>query len=171
MNTALIIIDMQNGFMNEYTKDLISKITKFVSEENFYPIIGTKYINNENTACHIFEGWNDCWKGSDESELVHEVDELCDIVVEKSKYSCWNDTFEQLLKYFSIDKLVFCGVNTGCCVLASAFGAYDDVWDVTVIEDLCASTSGVSSHEAGIQILKECITKERVITVEDYKNK
>ena len=66
--------------------------------------------------------------------------------------------------------IVFCGVNTGCCVLASVMNAYDSVFDVTVIEDLCASTSGVASHEAGIQILKECITKDRVITSDIYSN-
>lgn len=169
MNTALVIIDIQEGFINENTANLPNKIVDFVKSNKFNLVIGTKYVNNRYTACHKFEGWNGCWEGSDESKLVDVIEDICDIVITKNKYSCWDDSFIRLLRYFEIDKLVFCGVNTGCCVLASAFSAYDDVWDITVIEDLCGSTSGISSHNAGIQILKECITKERVITSDKYR--
>lgn len=163
MKTALIIIDMQKGFINENTKHLIPKIVNFVKEKDFDLVIGTRYINTCYTACHIYEGWNDCWEGSESAELVPEIESLCDVVVDKHEFSCWGSLLKSVLKKYGIEKLVFCGVNTGCCVLASVFDAYDELWDVTVVESLCGSTSGSSSHEAGIQILRECITQSRVI--------
>lgn len=163
MKTALIIIDMQKGFINENTKHLIPKIVNFVKEKDFDLVIGTRYINTCYTACHIYEGWNDCWEGSESAELVPEIESLCDVVVDKHEFSCWNSLLKSVLKRYGIEKLVFCGVNTSCCVLASVFDAYDELWDVTVVESLCGSTSGSSSHEAGIQILRECITQSRVI--------
>lgn len=168
MKTALVIIDMQKGFVNEHTLGLSERIVDFANNGKFNLVIGTRYVNNENTACHIYEGWNDCWEGSDEAELIESVDAVCDVVLSKSTFSCWNNAFKKVLRYFGIDKLVFCGVNTSCCVLASAFGAYDDVYDITVIEDLCGSTTGVDSHENGIRVLKECITKSRVRLADDY---
>ena len=134
MKTALI--------MNENTKHLIPKIVNFVKGQSFDLVIGTRYINTSYTACHIFEG-------SESAELVPEIESLCNEVVDKHEYSCWGSLLKSILKQHGIEKLVFCGV------LASVFDAYDELWDVEVIENLCGSTSG-------IQILEECITSSRV---------
>lgn len=166
MKTALIIIDMQKGFINENTKHLAPKIVNFAKKQDFDLVVGTRYINSNYTACHIYEGWNDCWEGSESAELVPEIESICNEVVDKHEFSCWGSPIKYLLKKYGIEKLIFCGVNTGCCVLASVFDAYDELWDVEVIENLCGSTSGASSHKAGIQILRECITKSRVITIQ-----
>lgn len=171
MKTALIIIDMQNGFINENTKELVPKIVNLAKNGNFDKVIGTRYINNQNTACYIYEHFDNCFAETKSCNLVSEIEEVCDIIFDKNTYSCWNDNFKNILKKYNIDKLVFVGVNTGCCVLASAFAAYDDVFNINVIKDLCGSSSGVDSHNAGIKILKECITKERVITTEQYLKK
>ena len=56
MKTILFIIDMQKGFMNENTKHLVPKIVNFVNKYHFDLVIGTRYVNNENTSCHIYEG-------------------------------------------------------------------------------------------------------------------
>lgn len=172
MKTILFIIDMQKGFINENTKHLVPKIVNFVKNNKFHLVVGTRYVNNENTSCHIYEGWDSCWEGTEEAELVPEIRQLCDMSIVRRTYSCWNDRVVDWLKTEEMMngkcRLVFVGVNTGCCVLASAFDAYDDVCDVTVIEDLCGSTSGVSSHNAGIQILRECITKARVVQSGDF---
>lgn len=169
MKTALIIIDMQKGFINKNTEHLVTKIADFVKKRSFDLVIGTRYINNDYTACHIYEGWDDCWEGSKSAELIPEIESLCNEVVDKHEYSCWGSPLKYLLKKYSIEKLVFCGVNTGCCVLASVFDAYDELWDVTVMGDLCGSTSGISSHKAGIQILRECITESRVVATQSCR--
>lgn len=163
MRTALIIIDIQKGFINENTEHLVDKIVDFVKKNDLDLVIGTRYINNNCTACHIFEGWDDCWEGSESAELVPEIENICDEIIDKHTYSCWSKEFKSILKKHGIEKLIFCGVNTGCCVLASVFDAYDELWDINVVESLCGSTSGSSSNKAGIQILRECITKDRVI--------
>lgn len=84
-------------------------------------------------------------------------------------YSCWNNELKNYLKENFINRVVFVGVNTGCCVLHSAFDSYNDLFETMVISDLCGSTSGRESHEAALKILGECITKERVITTKQYQ--
>lgn len=161
---CLVIVDMQEGFMNESTEHLKDKLISFLKDKgDFFDFtVATRYVNHENTACSKFEGWYECMEGSDGVQLV---DGLFDIfrIFDKDKYSCYNSEFKEFLEENGIDELYFVGVNTGCCVLHSAFDTYNDLISTYVIEDLCGSTSGKYSHDCAIQILKECITEQRVI--------
>lgn len=162
---ALVIIDMQKGFVNKYTMHLPKRILDYIDREgyNFDYIITTRYLNHENTACYIFEKWKECMDGSEDAELI---DGLAGkyVNVDKDKYSCYNDDFKNIIRGLGITDVFLCGVNTGCCVLHSAFDMYNDLVSVYVIQDLCGSTSGPESHKAAIQVLGECITKQRIIT-------
>lgn len=172
MATALVIIDMQNGFMCERTTHLVDKIYDYTVNNKFDYILATEYVNHEHTACYIFEGWKACMKGTAASQTVSKLASLPNQIFQKDKYSCWNDRFTTYLVKNNISQLYFVGVDTGCCVLHSAFDAYNDLWDIYVVEDLCGSTSGIDSHKAAIQVLKECITSERVIqSTEGIKDK
>lgn len=171
MNKALIIVDMQYGFMNDNTKDLEQKMIRFIDNNinKFKIVIATQYVNHEKSPCYIFEGWKGCMNGTQESEIISSIYSRSDITASKDIYSCWNSQLKDILKQLKIDKVYFIGVNTGCCVLHSAFDAYNDLQDCAVIEDLCGSTSGENSHKAAIQILRECITKQRVITIKQFE--
>lgn len=166
-NILFLIIDMQNGFINNFTEDLIPKIRGFQAKINDSVITaGTRYVNHEHTACYLFEGWKSCMAGSKEAEIVPELRECMERVFDKDRYSCWNEEMKSFIRSNKIRKIYFAGVNTGCCVLHSAFDCYNDLVDCAVIEDLCGSTSGKEEHEAALVVLRSCITKERVITAE-----
>ena len=165
MKNILVIVDMQYGFMNENTKHLEDKINCFIdkNKDNFELIIATQYINHDESPCYKFEGWMDCMKGTHESEVLDSIKQKADLIVSKDVYSCWNK-ISDIVK--GANKIYYVGVNTGCCVLHSVFDTYNDLQDCSVISDLCGSTSGEDSHNAALQVLRECITKERVITKE-----
>lgn len=162
-NTCIVIIDMQKGFINRNTVHLIDKIKKFIEVTSLEDVIATRYINHQNTACYKFEGWKDCMEGTEDAEIVDELKPFIKKTFDKDKYSCWNAEFKKYVTEQGYDKLIFIGVSTGCCVLHSAFDAYNDLMDCEVIADMCGSTSGEASHQAALQVLRECITKERVI--------
>lgn len=161
--SCLVVIDMQKGFINKHTEHLIEPLVKYVKHGRFDMVVGTRYVNHPDTACYKFENWKDCMAGSEDVEIIEELKPFIHRVFDKDKYSCWNDEFKQFVKDMNIDTLTFVGVNTGCCVLHSAFDSYNDVVSTYVVENLCGSTSGKASHDAAIKILKECITRERVI--------
>ena len=165
MQNALVIIDMQKEFINRHTKDVPERIRKFLEEkaDAFSLIIGTQYINHEGTACYQHEGWKKCMAGDEGTELCGELREYMDFVVQKDKYTCYTNEFQKLLKLHNIERIYFCGVNTGCCVLHSALDCYEDVMDCYVIPDLCGSTSGKHYHDISIDLLGTLITKERLI--------
>ncbi|MCD8346712.1 MAG: cysteine hydrolase [Lachnospiraceae bacterium] len=130
-------------------------------------VAGTCYVNHEQTACYRFEGWKACMAGTKEAQILDSLRPRMQRVFQKDKYSCWNAQMQQYIRENKIKKVYFAGVNTGCCVLHSAFDFYNDLVDCSVIADLCGSTSGVREHEAALIVLKSCITKERVITAEE----
>ena len=165
--TLFLIVDMQNGFINNYTKDLVGKIYDFQSRIKDRVITaGTRYVNHKGTACYLFEGWKSCMAGSEEAEVVPMLRESMVKVFDKDKYSCWNDEMKAFVREYGIKKIYFAGVNTGCCVLNSVLDCYNDLVDCAVIEDLCGSTSGMKEHEAALTVLRSCITDERVVTTE-----
>ena len=157
-NILFLIIDMQNGFSNQNTKGIDERILDFLEQIKGRAIVaGTRYVNNENTACYVFEGWKACMEGTEEAEILPTLRGHMERVFDKDKYSCWNDEMKQFIRDNKIDKVYFAGVNTGC---------YNDLVDCSVIEDLCGSTSGIREHEAALIVLRSCITEERVITAD-----
>ena len=66
-----LIIDMQNGFVNEYTEGLDKKILDFQQTVRDRVLTaGTRYVNHEHTACYVFEGWKSCMEGTSEAEII-----------------------------------------------------------------------------------------------------
>lgn len=64
-NKLFLIIDMQNGFVNNFTEDLIPKILDFQAKiEDSVLTAGTRYVNHEHTACYMFKGWKSCMAGT-----------------------------------------------------------------------------------------------------------
>lgn len=166
-NVLFLIIDMQNGFSNHNTEGIDCRILNFLDQIRGRTIVaGTRYVNHENTACYVFEGWKACMEGSVEAEILPKLRGHMERVFDKDKYSCWNDEMKRFIRENKINKVYFAGVNTGCCVLHSAFDFYNDLVDCSVIEDLCGSTSGIREHEAALIVLRSCITEERVVTAE-----
>ena len=162
----IAVIDMQNGFVNEYTEGIDRKILDFLEaiKEKDVCVVGTRSVNHEHTPCYVFEGWKDCMEGTKEAQVLDTLCPSLQRIFDKDKYSCWNGEMKQFVKEQGIEKIYFTGVNTGCCVLHSAFDCYNDLVDCSVIEDLCGSTSGPAEHEAALVVLRSCITKERVVT-------
>lgn len=180
MRKALVVVDMQYGFMNEITSYLGDKTVSFIKEANQDPetpmfdlVIATQYVNHENSACYKLEGWKDCMSGSEDTKILPGILELCSeeagdkLVIKKDKFTCYTDEFLRIIKQYQIDQLYFTGVNTGCCVFHSALDAYENVLDTYVIEDLCGSTNGVHYHDIGIELLATLITPSRILKTEE----
>jgi nicotinamidase-related amidase len=170
---CLVIIDMQKGFVNEHTADIPGKIAGFVGRCGgaFDKIVATRYINAPDTACYKFEHWESCMAGSEETELAEPIKPLVSRVFDKSTYSAFfNEEFRGFLETERFDKVYFCGVNTGCCVLATVLPVYDSVQDCAVIEDLCGSTTGGDIHRFSVEVIKSNITAERVVLSSSFSD-
>lgn len=164
MKKLLIVVDMQKAFINESTKGIDLRIKDFIEKSGIKNVVATRYINHKDTACYKFEGWKECMKGDECTEISDILKPYIEREFLKDKYSCWNEEMKKYVKDGRYDMLYFVGVNTGCCVLHSVYDCYNDVVECKVIEDLCGSTSGRELHDTAITVIKSCITDSRVIS-------
>ena len=156
---------MQSGFINKHTKHLPEKIAKFINNRSilFDCIAATRYCNDPSTACYKLGNWKECMAETSDAELSPLIAPYVNKVFNKRTYSGYTNEFKSFLEKKGFDKLYFCGVNTDCCVLATVFSCYDNVWDCAVIADLCGSTLGKKAHEHAIELLRDNITPDRII--------
>ena len=162
-NCCLLIVDVQNGFINEHTRHLPGAIAQFIQTHSFGSVIATAYCNTPSNACFRLGGWTDCMENTPSAELVPEIKPYVSRIFKKHTFSGLTSLMREYLADNNFEKIYICGVNTDCCVLATAFSLYDNLIDCCVIEDLCASTLGEQKHNAAIQLLKDNITELRIV--------
>ena len=93
-NILFLIIDMQNGFINQNTHGVDERILDFLEQIKGRAIVaGTRYVNNENTACYVFEGWKDCMAGTKEAEIIPTLVPIMEKVFDKDKVVLVPDHF------------------------------------------------------------------------------
>lgn len=96
---ALVIIDVQNYFVNEHTKTLPQKIRKLIQTNDFNYIIFSKYVNNLKSNHYNIFKWEEC-QNSPDIDIHPELLEFTNSknVFEKNTYSIFKSTMLNFLK-------------------------------------------------------------------------
>ena len=160
--TALVVIDMQNdfcdagGFYARIGRDIsafaavIEPIHAMAARVRAagMPVVFTRLVHDPVRGAmeerHILRPklWSTSGKrlmpGSDGADVVAGLPvQDGDIVIDKSGYSAFAGTdLAAQLRQRGIRTLLFCGVVTYACVLSSAFAAFDEDFDVVLLDDL-----------------------------------
>lgn len=159
MKTALIVIDVQNYFVNENSQQLPQKIKKFIEKNSFDYVLFTQFINNKNSNYFKLLNWKQC-VDSPEIDIHSELQQFVskDNVFIKHTYSIFKSKkFVSFLKKRKVIEIFLCGIDTDACVLASAFEGFDLGYNVRVLTNLCQSHAGNIFHTNGIKIIKKNI--------------
>jgi len=162
MSNALIIIDVQKGFVNEYSKHIIHKLINLIQDNKFEYLIFSQFINTEDSPYRMLMGWERL-KESPEIDIVDELKEYAINVFQKNKYSMFTQEFENFLKQKNIKELYFTGIDTDICVLKNAVDAFEKGYTPYVLADYCASHYGDEYHQIGLKLIKKFIGEKQVI--------
>jgi len=155
--SALVVVDVQNYFINNNTKNLPHRIAKYIQENRnkFDYIIFTKFVNKKSSNFFKLLNWKTCSKPCD-TDIHPAISELSNMTFEKSGFSIFSSKeLKRFLESNKIRKLIICGTDTECCVYATAMEAFDRGFDVKVIEKLCGSSHGKANHRIGVKLFKE----------------
>lgn len=156
---ALIIIDVQNYFVNELTKSIPEKIAEHIGRNNYDFLVFTKFINKKGSNFFNLLNWKKMLSG-DETKIHNSLIKFCDKknVFAKSSYSIFKARgLGMYFKKNKIKSLYLCGIDTDACVLASAFEAFDLGYNIKIIKELCSSHSGTSLHNSALRIIEKNI--------------
>lgn len=161
MKKLLLIIDVQQAFINKYTKSLPEKIEKYVSN-NFYDYIAlSKFVNNLNSNYYKKLKYKNCINDEQTKIVLKNIN--YNIVIEKSTYSAYNDKLANFINDNKIDEIYICGLDTDACVLKTALDLFERNYNVYVLKNYCASSSGRQYHNMAIKILSVEIGKNSII--------
>jgi len=166
--TALMIVDVQAGVMRHAweANRVISNICMAVEKARMagVPVIWVQHSDEELVMN------SDDWQW---------VPELVPVDGEIRIYKLYNSAFEQTTLEDTLDRLrishiLLAGASTNWCIRATAYGALDRGYDLTLIED--AHTTGTMEFEDGTNIeaahiIRELNTAMKWLSYPDRKNR
>ncbi|MFB4301939.1 cysteine hydrolase family protein [Actinomadura sp. NTSP31] len=180
MNTALIVVDMQNGFVHpdgslptlgmpladagRAVRQCAAAVT--AARAAGTPVVFTRHVYRPGRAD---EGANLGGAHPDLAEIsalaagtwdAEVTDDLgCgpdDLVVDKVRFDAFLWTsLDPLLRGLGAENLLVCGVVTNICVESTVRAAYMRDYGVTVLGDACAALTP-RLHDIGLEVMRDC---------------
>ncbi|MCB5910159.1 isochorismatase family cysteine hydrolase [Streptomyces pinistramenti] len=167
-NAALVVIDMQNGFVNHHSRHAVPAVSDLVAQWSAAgrPVIFTRYFNYPDSPYERFHQWHRLQKPP-ETDIVADLAEAAaraHAVVDKTGYTFFTPEGTELLRQSGWTDLVFCGIATESCVLKSAADAFEHGYAPWLVTDACASEAGPDVHDAGLLVARRLIGTGQLIT-------
>jgi nicotinamidase-related amidase len=189
MQRPLIVIDVQRGNISEYNRFIPNGIASIIKAELFNPIIFTRYINTPDSPARLFlesDHMSDFGTAGIESKIgevlggkapgldTYGVTELPEgygakrYLLTKNIYSVVTPEFEELLADLDLANtgMYIVGADTESSVLKTALDLFERSIEPIILAEFCGSHRGLGTHERALELLKELIGPERVIS--DY---
>lgn len=160
MKNCIIIVDVQQGFINNATKH-IPKLVENLQNE-YKHIYITRFFNRQNSLYRKLIKWHKFDKNSDSFQLAFEPAKQA-IIIDKDIYSCVNPEFIQELNAKKIKKVDVCGIDTDICVTKCCVDLFEAGIIPRVLANYCASNAGLKEHNFALKTLSRFIGKNQVI--------
>lgn len=160
MKSLLLVIDLQNAFINNNTENLPKKIKVLIKNKHYDEIAFTRFLNNSNSIFDKKLNYDRCINEEDRKIVI---DIKNSKVFDKTVYSAVNNELIKFITKNGIEEIYLCGIDTECCILKTAFDLFELGYNVYVLKDYCGCTHGKIRHNNAINILKRNIGKDYVI--------
>lgn len=165
---VLVVIDVQNGFLTEHSRPVVSVIVDLVQrwQAGGGATVFTRYLNFPGSQYERIMGWTKLQEPPS-TDLVDELSpyrETVAAVIDKTVYTLFNEEGSALVKERGWTDLYICGIDTNSCVLKTAVDAFERDLTPWIIVDASASHSGPDVHDAGLLVAKKFIGESQLIT-------
>lgn len=159
----LLVVDVQTGFINDFTHHIPQRIVRLIEKNIYSPILFTRFVNLPDSPYTRLLKWNGCDQEPDtnlaadlspyiQAECVFSKPGLCGLPEELVNYLCDHQ----------IQQIAVAGIDTDMCVLKIAMDLFDEGIEPIVLTDCCASTAGLQAHLAGLAVLSRNIGAQRL---------
>lgn len=160
MKKLLLVIDVQNDFINEHTKDTLIKIKELINSNRYDLTAFTRFINNENSIWYKKLNYKGCM--TKEQQAIA-IDTKNNKIFDKKIYTAVNDELKDYIRENDISQIYLCGFDTDACIQKTAIDLFEQNYDVYVLKDYCMSHAGKEIHDLYIQNLSRLIGKNKII--------
>lgn len=155
----LLVIDLQNEFINQYSKSAINDISDLIRKNTFDKIIFTRFINDKNNPCYKI---GRKWCLSKKSQNIC-IDTWHHIIVDKWTYTAYNEEIKNFINKNNIKNIYLCGIDAECCVYVTALNMFENNLNVFVLKDYIYSTIWNAEKNQVIEMLKRSIWDDYVL--------
>lgn len=159
-NAALLIIDVQVGFVNDATRHIVPRVEEI--QKRYPHVYATRFINAEGSPYRKILNWHRFYADSDDVPLAFEPVDLA-VIMDKNIYTCVDDAFLEDLRSKGIEEVAICGIDTDACVSACAVDLFENGFKPILLSEACASHAGAEYHEAALRILARLIGKNQIV--------
>lgn len=169
----LIVVDMQNGFINAKSEHVVQPIAALIEQWNASGrrVLATRFHNPEGSQWERLIHWKRL-RTSPEIDLAPSIAAALsrsesNVVIDKLSYTSLTD---DALKYMNLeagDTVYLCGIATDGCVLKTAVDLFERGQVPVVLKELVASHAGQAVHEAGLLLLGRYIGSDQILSVAD----
>jgi nicotinamidase-related amidase len=163
VSMPLLVVDVQKGFLNEFTHHIPERIARLITEGEYEPVLFTRFINEPDSPYHRYLGWHDCVEAP-ETDLAPELERFAAKrpVFSKPGLTGLSDQLVTFLRQRKVEEVVLVGIDTDMCVLKVAMDLFDLGIRPVVLADCCASTAGLQAHLAGLAVLARNIGAQQL---------
>jgi nicotinamidase-related amidase len=160
---AILVVDVQKGFLNEYTRHVPGRVARLLGGGRFSPIYFTQFENPRGGPYRKYLGWEACEKPP-ETDLAPELARFAaaERMFSKPGYAGLPDALAGVLSDAGIERITVVGIDTDMCVLKVAMDLFDLSIEPIILVDCCASTAGLQAHLAGLAVLSRNIGAGRL---------
>jgi nicotinamidase-related amidase len=161
---ALIVVDVQEGFITDETRPIVPRITKHLrhARARYAAVIATRFVNVPGSLYVTERDWGEMM-AEPSTRLLECVSAHADLVLTKHGLAPDREELMTALGRVGAEHVELCGFDTDQCVLATAVLLWDRGIAPRVLAPLCASSGGPDMHEAGLSMLRRAIGDRNVI--------
>lgn len=163
MSEPLLIVDVQVGFINEFTHHIPQRIVRLIQRDDYEPLIFTRFVNSKEGSYQRFLNWHNC-HCEPEINIAAELQPFAqpEFIFSKPGLCGITDELANYLRAGSVERVFIVGIDTDMCVLKIAMDVFDIGIEPIVLTDCCASTAGLQAHLAGLSVLSRNIGAPRL---------
>ena len=156
----LLVIDLQNEFINENTKSSKEEIKKLIDSGKYDIILFTRFINDEYNPTFKKLNYKGCIDNLSKEICI---DTKNNKVFDKATYSAYNQELVDYISNNNIKNIYLCGIDIECCVLVTALNLFENDYNVYILKDYVYCTHGEQRKNNALEILKRNIGEENII--------
>jgi nicotinamidase-related amidase len=166
--TALIVVDVQNGFVNDRSRHAVPAVQRLVDAwtKAGAPVVFARFYNAIGSPYERFTGWTRL-RTVEEQSIAAELEPYlatAAAVIDKPTSSALTPELRDLVERSGWTDLALCGIDTDSCVYDTAIDAYHSGIRPWLVTDACASTGGDRYHDAALLLAGRNLGRDQLVT-------
>ena len=150
----LCLVNVQNGFLNEFTKPTILELRKFLSDYEFSKVLVVKFINQPNTL-FVNELGYEKMMTPEACETIIDIKPFVSVTYLKGTFGFLNQGFLEQIKILNNGELpkhvLLAGIDLETHILAIAINLFDIGIKPILLADFTTSFEGKEIYHHGLR--------------------